>query len=439
MATFTRAWALVLLLPGFCGERTFPLAGCASRWSAWPSKSLTPQAPTLGTRWSRWQQGQSGMPWSREIAGEEPPTSGRCARRQRRRGSAVDSPCRAAIAASAASLQGCHLPGAATAGTRLPITMGGAVPGSRGRSQTPSDRSSRHQAARAQKAGFEVWDSLAVPDGPYVGRSAEAAFEDQPCRETASKWRPGAGALAKAKRDMMVWAKMVEAFMGLEGRGGDNNVPAVAPPLPDDYVIGDAPRATDEPPGIVPEGLSPGAAGLQPPVRVPEPPAVREQQNRLRTIVEPALGQPKANRGGLLMLGVSLVMPFPKLSAAGLVLRTEGLLMSLTHVLAQVTGQLTRELCPAGLLRALTTAENDVLVTLTGGDSRFLPREVSGSYAHGTPSASSPGPPRAPPDPPIGWLPWLRACFVGAEAASAIWTLLLLRHRPARGGGGGGG
>jgi hypothetical protein len=122
------------------------------------------------------------------------------------------------------------------------------------------------------------------------------------------------------------------------------------------------------------------------------------------------------------------------------VLLTKGLLKSLTHVLSQVTSQLTRELYLAGLeaLRAVTFAEEVLLVTLTEGDSDFFMRQVSSNDAQATPHASSPGPPRAPPTPPMGWVPWLRACFVGVEAASAIWTLLLLRQRPAHGGGGGG-
>ena len=285
-------------------------------------------------------------------------------------------------------------------------------------------------------------DSLIVPDGPYAGWSAEEAFEDHQFLEKASKWRPGAGGMAEPKRKIMVWAKMVKAFMGLEGRGGGNNVPVVEPPMPENNLVDDAPRAADEPPVIVLEvAAPPDGPGLQPLVPAPEPPAEQEQQNRLWTIVVFALAKLKVNKGGLLVLVVSLFVFFPKLSAAGLVLLTKGLLKSLTHVLSQVTSQLTRELYFAGLeaLRALTIAEDALLVTLTEGDSDFFIRGASSYDAQATPLASSPGPPRAPPNPPMGWVPWLRACFVGVEAASAIWTLLLLRQRPAHGGGGGGG
>jgi hypothetical protein len=133
---------------------------------------------------------------------------------------------------------------------------------------------------------LEQLDSLIVPEGPYAGWSAEEAFEDQHFLEKASKWRPGSGAMAEPKRKIMVWAKMVKAFMGLEGKGGGNNVPVVEPPMPENEMVGDAPRVADEPPVIVLEvAAPPDGSELQPLVLAPERPAEQEQQNRLWTIV----------------------------------------------------------------------------------------------------------------------------------------------------------
>ena len=257
--------------------------------------------------------------------------------------------------------------------------------------------------------------------------------KDQHLLGSASEWRPAAGAMTEGVCKIRVWAKMVKAFLGLLGEGGGNNVPAAGPPPPENNVVGDAPRAADEPPVTVLAGPAPPAgAGLQPLEPAPEPPARREQQNRWWTIVVGALVKLKLNIGGLLVLVVSLVVFLPKLSAAGLVLLTKELLKSLTHVLSQVTERLTQVLYLAGVeaLRALAIAMDALLVTLT--------QVVGSTDAQTTPWASSPVPPRAPPNPPFGWVPWLRGCFVGIAAALTIWTLLLLRHRTAHGGGVGG-
>jgi hypothetical protein len=268
-------------------------------------------------------------------------------------------------------------------------------------------------------------DELVVPDGPYAGRAASEALGDKAFVEKASRWRPGPD--AEGKRKIMVWAKTLKAWMGL---GISTVPPEAAPGSPSDAGPW---READEPPVVVPD--APAAA-----LAVAEVAPVQAPVNVVPTSSEwtsavVIWAEAKMTKKGLLLLASCVLIFFPRLCAAGVALLVRGALRTVTVATSQLAGQLSVELytiiCEG--LRAMSIAEEYVLFN-TGPDAMPFPAAGAAAY-----SGQAPGSQRSQPCPPVGWLPWLRACFVGAEVTSALWALVLLRTRSGAGVGGGGG
>ena len=258
-------------------------------------------------------------------------------------------------------------------------------------------------------------DELIVPDGPYAGKTAGEALGDKEFIEKASRWRPGPE--AEGKRKIMVWAKTLKAWMGL---GVGTVPPAAGAP---NAGASPALRAADEPPVVVPRQPidAMAAAGRAGPAAA----AVAEVATATWwTSAVLSLGASKLMRVRLMILGGMAVIVFPRLSAAGLAAVIRTLVRALSLVLSQLAAQLSKELyvIVSEGLRAVTIAEEFILI---GGkadnwaDWRLASTPEAFEAEHPRQQEMPkmmPGAGQRPqPCPPCGWLPWLRAAFIGAE------------------------